>query len=130
MTAKGHLAQALYLYVAMTNQAQFRNDSAMLNARMSLWRNIVNRRMYLHAGVGSAHLGERFSFDYHLPNDLAYAETCASIALIFFEDRLTRIERNSEYAVFRLLPAPLRLFSLTFFRALFFPGFNIFFRLL
>jgi DUF1680 family protein len=47
--------------------------------------------MYLHAWVGSAHLGERFSFDYDLPNDLAYAETCASIALIFIENRLSRI---------------------------------------
>ncbi len=57
MTAKGHLAQALYLYVAMTDQAQLRNDSAMLNARTSLWRNIVNRRMYLHAGVGRRAFG-------------------------------------------------------------------------
>jgi DUF1680 family protein len=38
MSVKGHAAQALYLYSAMTNQAQLRNDSAMLNALISLWR--------------------------------------------------------------------------------------------
>ena len=29
--------------------------------------------------------GEAFTKDYHLPNDTAYAETCAAIGLIFFE---------------------------------------------
>jgi DUF1680 family protein len=33
-----------------------------------------------------------------LPNDTVYAETCASIGLIFFANRMLQIESNSEYA--------------------------------
>ena len=97
-TAEGHSVRALYMYTAMADLARIKNDSKMLQTCKDLWRNIVDRRMYVHGGVGSSHIGERFTFDYDLPNDMAYAETCASIALIFFAERLSRIERNSEYA--------------------------------
>ena len=97
-TAEGHSVRALYMYTAMADLARIKKDSKMLRACKSLWRNIIDRRLYVHGGVGSSHIGERFTFDYDLPNDIAYAETCASIALMFFAERLSRIERNSEYA--------------------------------
>ena len=96
-TAEGHSVRALYMYTAMADLARIKKDPRMLQACKSLWRNIVDRRIYVHGGVGSSHIGERFTFDYDLPNDIAYAETCASIALMFFAERLSRIERNSEY---------------------------------
>tara|TARA_B100001250_G_scaffold279795_2_gene242128 strand:- start:201 stop:2117 length:1917 start_codon:yes stop_codon:yes gene_type:complete len=97
-TAEGHSVRALYMYTAMADLARIKKDSKMLRTCKSLWRNIIDRRLYVHGGVGSSHIGERFTFDYDLPNDIAYAETCASIALMFFAERLSRIERNSEYA--------------------------------
>ena len=97
-TAEGHSVRALYMFTAMADLARLNNDSDMLNTCKKLWRNIVDKRMYIHSGVGSAHHGERFSFDYDLTNDMAYAETCATIALIYFADRLSRIELNSEYS--------------------------------
>jgi len=96
-TAEGHSVRALYMYTAMADLAKLNNDSEMLDACKMLWRNIVDKKMYIHSGVGSAHIGERFSFDYDLPNDMAYAETCATIALIFFANRMAKIELNSEY---------------------------------
>ena len=96
-TAEGHSVRALYMYTAMADLAKLNNDSEMLDACKILWRNIVDKRMYIHSGVGSAHIGERFSFDYDLPNDMAYAETCATIALIYFANRMAKIELNSEY---------------------------------
>ena len=53
--------------------------------------------MYGHGGLGSTHLGERFTFEYDLPNDIAYAETCASIGLIYFADEMFNYENNGEY---------------------------------
>jgi len=97
-TAEGHSVRALYMFTAMADYARLTNDLDKIKACKTIWENITNRRMYIHGGVGSAHIGERFSFDYDLPNDMAYAETCASIALIFFTERLMRIERSSEYA--------------------------------
>ena len=96
-TAEGHSVRALYMFTAMADLARLNNDSKLLNACKTLWRNIVDKRMYVHSGVGSAHIGERFTYDYDLPNDMAYAETCATIALIYFANRMSKMELNSEY---------------------------------
>ena len=96
-TAEGHSVRALYMFTAMADLARLNNDKEMLKACKTLWRNILDKRMYVHSGVGSAHIGERFTFDYDLPNDMAYAETCATIALIYFANRMAKIELNSEY---------------------------------
>ena len=96
-TAEGHSVRALYMFTAMADLARINNNKDLLKTCKILWRNIVDKRMYIHGGVGSAHIGERFSFDYDLPNDMAFAETCASIALIYFANRLSKIEINSEY---------------------------------
>ena len=96
-TAEGHSVRALYMFTAMADLARINNNKDLLKTCKLLWRNIVDKRMYIHSGVGSAHIGERFSFDYDLPNDMAFAETCATIALIYFANRLSKIEINSEY---------------------------------
>ena len=96
-TAEGHSVRALYMFTAMADLARLNDDSQMLKACKRLWRNIVDKRMYIHSGVGSAYIGERFTDDYDLPNDMAYAETCATIALIYFAHRMAKIELNSEY---------------------------------
>ena len=54
--------------------------------------------MYIHGGIGSHRFNERFSVDYDLPNEEAYAETCAAIALVLFAHRMLQIEADSQYA--------------------------------
>ena len=54
--------------------------------------------MYITGGIGSTVDGEAFSFNYDLPNDLAYSETCASIGLIFFARRMLEIEPDAKIA--------------------------------
>ena len=53
--------------------------------------------MYVTGGVGSTCIGEAFTLDYDLPNDTVYAETCASIALIFAARALLQAERDGRY---------------------------------
>lgn len=48
---------------------------------------MTEKRMYLTAGIGSTGELEAFTKDYDLPNDMVYAETCASIGLIFLQNR-------------------------------------------
>ncbi len=43
------------------------------------------------ASAPSAH-NEGFTADYDLPNDTAYAETCASVALIFWAQRMLNLD--------------------------------------
>ncbi|MGN1202725.1 MAG: glycoside hydrolase family 127 protein, partial [Eubacterium sp.] len=96
--AVGHAVRGVYLYSAMADIAKAYNDDELFNACKSIWDNIENRKMYITGGIGANADAESFSFDYDLPNDLAYAETCASIGLIFFAARMSENEINSHYA--------------------------------
>ena len=97
-TAEGHAVRAGYLYSGVADVAAETGDKSLLSACRTIWRNIVRRRMYIHGGVGSARQGERFTLDYDLPNEEAYAETCAAIALVFFAHRMLQIDPDCEYA--------------------------------
>lgn len=49
-------------------------------------------------GIGATHMGEAFSFNYDLPNDTAYSETCAAIGLVFFARRMLQIKADRRFA--------------------------------
>lgn len=94
---EGHAVRALYLVTGMADVAQRTQDQGLLDAARRLFFNAVEKRMYITGGVGSTCIGEAFTYDYDLPNDTAYAETCASIALIFAARALLQTERNGAY---------------------------------
>ena len=96
--AVGHAVRAVYLYSGMADMARLSHDEAMWNACKKLWDSIVNEKMYITGGIGGTQIGESFSFPYDLPNDTAYAETCASIGLVFFALRMLQICPDSKYA--------------------------------
>ena len=97
-TAEGHAVRALYLFSGVTDVAVETDDHALLEVCRKLWENVTQHRMYITGAVGSDHYGERFSFDYDLPNDRAYTETCASIALVFWAHRMLHTELDAKYA--------------------------------
>lgn len=96
--AVGHSVRAVYMYTAMADLARLTNDSSLREACERLWINTTRKQMYITGGVGATHLGEAFTFDYDLPNDTVYAETCASIGLIFWARRMLQLEAKSDYA--------------------------------
>jgi len=96
--AVGHAVRAVYMYTAMADLARLNNDQSLKQACDTLWHNTTRKQMYITGGIGSTHSGEAFTFDYDLPNDTAYAETCASIGLIFWARRMLKLEQKSEYA--------------------------------
>lgn len=97
-TAEGHAVRCVYMLTAMADVALLKNDNSLVEACRTIWNNIVSKRMYITGGIGSMAFGESFSFDYDLPNDTMYTETCASIGLIFFANRMLQIEQKSCYA--------------------------------
>lgn len=96
--AVGHSVRAVYLYTAMADLASITGDESLMAACRVLWESITDRRMYLTGGIGSTVHGEAFTVDYDLPGDTAYAETCASIGLMFFGSRMLEQEPVSDYA--------------------------------
>ena len=96
-TAEGHAVRAVYMYCAMADLACEYNDSELFKACEILWKNIVDKRMYITGSIGSSGLLERFTTDYDLPNDSNYSETCASIGLALFGLRMAKITRKAKY---------------------------------
>lgn len=96
--AVGHAVRAVYMYTAMADLAGEDGDRRLYDACLTLWNNIVQQRMYITGGIGSTVEGEAFSEDYDLPNDMAYAETCASIAMVFFARRMLEADPDGKFA--------------------------------
>lgn len=96
--AVGHAVRAVYMYAGMADIARETGDTELMDACRRLWNNITAKQMYITGGIGSTNHGEAFTFDYDLPNDTVYSETCASIGLIFFAHRMLQLEAKSDYA--------------------------------
>lgn len=93
----GHAVRLLYLMIAMADSARLTGEKEMKEAVEGMFQNIVTSKMYVTGGVGSTHAAERVSVPYDLPNDTAYSETCASIALVLFCDRMLRLTGEAVY---------------------------------
>ena len=96
--ADGHAVRAVYLFAGLADIAGETSDPALLECAERLFRNIVQRRMYITGGIGSTQVGEAFTQDFDLPNATAYTESCAAIGLALFAKRLLDITGKREYA--------------------------------
>ena len=96
-TAEGHAVRAMYLYSAMADAAREYNDPELKAACRTLWDNVTGRRMYITGGIGSSGHLERFTTDYDLPNDRMYCESCASVGLMMFGQRMAALTGEAKY---------------------------------
>ena len=96
-TAEGHSVRCLYMFSGAADIAREFGDEKLKKACETVFENIVNKRMYVTGGIGGNYSGEAFSFDYDLPNELAYTETCASVAMILFCHRMFLLTGEKKY---------------------------------
>ena len=94
----GHAVRAMYLYSAMADLFAETGDRSLLNALERLWVSLVSRRMYITGGIGSTARHEGFTSDYDLPNESAYAETCASIGSVLWNHRMLNVAGEARFA--------------------------------
>ena len=97
-TAEGHAVRAMYLMCGAADVAAEYGDDELKNACERVFQNVISKRMYITGGIGSTNIGESFTVDYDLPNRTAYAETCASISLAMFANRMLQFGADSKYA--------------------------------
>ena len=95
--ARGHSVRAMYLYTAMADLALETGDDTLLKACRTLWDNVTKAQMYITGGIGQIARWEGFGTEYELPSDTVYAETCASIGLVFFARKL--LEHSADGSV-------------------------------
>ena len=94
----GHAVRAMYMYTAMADLAAEHGDAGLKTACQTLWADVTRTRMYVTGGFGPSASNEGFTKDYDLPNDTAYAETCASVAMVFWAARMLNLDLDSQYA--------------------------------
>ncbi len=93
----GHAVRAMYMYTGAADVAAQTGDEAYMKAMRTVWEDVVYRNMYITGGIGSAGSNEGFSVDYDLPNEQAYCETCASVGMVFWNQRMNAMSGNAEY---------------------------------
>lgn len=99
----GHAVRAMYLFNGATRMAiekrrQGEPDEALESALRALWEDLVDHKMYVTGGIGSSASNEGFTTAYDLPNDEAYAETCAAIGLAQWAHQMNLLTGDARYA--------------------------------
>ena len=97
--AVGHAVRAGYLYSAMTDCERFMEAPGYQPALDHLWNDVIGRKMYLTGNLGTGQYDdEGFGDPYLLPNGSAYCESCAAIAHVLWEHRMTLLKAQAKYA--------------------------------
>jgi len=93
----GHAVRAVYLNAGAADLYAETGEAALHDALDCLWRNMTARQMYINGSIGSRYEGEAFGRDYELPNERAYAETCAAIGSAMWNWRMLQITGDARY---------------------------------
>lgn len=96
-TVEGHAVRAMYYYAGAADVAAETSDAELQAVCRALWTNVVARRMYVTGGVGSSNENERFTFDYDLPNETGYCESCAAVGLILWAHRMLQMDADAAF---------------------------------
>jgi len=93
----GHAVRAMYLYTGAADVGAAKKDTGYMKAMKTVWEDVVFRNMYVTGGIGSSGKNEGFSKDYDLPNENAYCETCASVGMVLWNQRMNLLTGESKY---------------------------------
>ncbi len=95
--AVGHAVRAAYMYTGMADVAALTGNEAYIHAINDIWNDVASHKIYLTGGIGATGNGEAFGPAYFLPNMSAYAETCASIANVYWNSRMFYLNGDASY---------------------------------
>lgn len=95
--AEGHAVRAAYMYTGMADVAALTGDKSYLNAIDKIWTDVAEKKLYITGGIGATGNGEAFGAAYELPNMSAYAETCAAIGNVYWNQRMFLLHGDSRY---------------------------------
>lgn len=93
----GHAVRAMYMFTGMADLASITKDTSYVHALDRLWEDVVKTKMYATGGIGSSRKNEGFTEDYDLPNAEAYCETCASVGMVFWNQRMNMMKGDGKY---------------------------------
>jgi DUF1680 family protein len=94
----GHSVRFAYLETAIAMLARETGDYSYLPTLESCWDHMVSRRMYVTGGIGSLPALEGFGRDFELDPEVAYAETCAALANMFWNWEMVHLTGKAKYS--------------------------------
>jgi uncharacterized protein len=94
---KGHAVRAAYLMSGAADIARETGSPELLKMLKRVWRNATEKRVFVTGGIGPSAHNEGFTVDYDLPNQTAYQETCASIAMAQWGHRMALLFGDASY---------------------------------
>jgi uncharacterized protein len=104
--AVGHAVTAAYLYSGAADAYMESGDKSLLDALDCIWRDVVERKIYIHGGIGPLTRGmspryddvhEAFGDAFFLPNRKCYCETCANIGNAMWNWRMLAINCDARH---------------------------------
>ena len=97
--AVGHAVRAMYMYSGMTDVQTIMDSDTYDAALHAIWDDLQTKT-YVTGGIGSSGGGsssEGFGSSWYLPNNAAYAETCANIGSMMWGNRMNLLYGDSAY---------------------------------
>jgi DUF1680 family protein len=94
----GHAVRATYLYSGAADVANATGDDTLIPPLEKIWRDVVDKKMYITGGIGSSAANEGAGKAFDLPNDGAYCETCAAIGMALWSHRMLLATGEAKYA--------------------------------
>jgi uncharacterized protein len=84
----GHAVRAGYFYAGVADVAAMKGNEEYFRILQKIWDDVVSKKLYVTGGVGAVGKIEGYGAQYELPNLSAYCETCAGIALVYWNYRM------------------------------------------
>jgi len=94
----GHAVRAVYFCSGMADYYMETGHKAYLSALEHLWQSMTETKMYVTGAVGGRVQGESFGREFELPNENAYAETCAAIGSAMWNWRMLALSGEARFS--------------------------------
>lgn len=94
----GHAVRAVYLACGVADVYAETGEPALLAALERLWQSAFMRKAYVTGALGARWEGEAFGAEHELPNERAYAETCAAIGGFMWNWRMLLLTGEARFA--------------------------------
>jgi DUF1680 family protein len=111
--AAGHAVRANYLYAGAADLFLETGDAALWKSLESIWKNVVETKMYITGGCGALYDGaspdgskdqsqitrvhQAYGRNYQLPNVTAHNETCAAVGNVLWNWRMFLATGEARY---------------------------------
>jgi len=94
----GHAVRFVYLQSAATMLDRLSIHKTYLPTLTKSWQHMVKSRMYITGGIGSLPEIEGFGRDHELDPNVAYAETCAALGCLFWNQQMAGLTGEACYS--------------------------------